>query len=337
MAQLGAPSSAASGSFMNSLYLFRRVLLGVCSVLNIATLALIGHWLSGSIADDFVFVFEIIGIIAAVLTLVLIPAMLIVSRIRRNAWFVYILTEVVVFGLLWILWTVTAALVIQDFNDLYLGDCSLWLFPASDWCNQLSAIKGLAVTIFVLLLIYVLTLTTFAVVRTFTVGSGVWFQTVQEQTLRAPADSGRAAPTIDGTAPSMWDSEKSANEVHSEGAAASVGGGITGYALQGSPAPSSGVATYPPSSLSQALSMQMGAANSAGPNLNAVGSSVTNLPTGAGAAGGPGAGTAQQYYSGTPQQVNMHVSRSSPPQQAVGSQNVMGNQGAPVTPSYPQL
>ncbi|KAF5317490.1 hypothetical protein D9619_013152 [Psilocybe cf. subviscida] len=321
MAQLGAASSPASGSSRNWLYLFRRVLLLVCSILNFATLAFVAHWLSETISiEDVFFRSQVAGTVSAVLTLVLIPAMITVARIRRNAWFVYILSEVVVFGLLWISWTVTAALAIQDLNDIYLGNCSLWqFFPDNEWCNQLLVTRGLAATIFVILLIYVLTLTIYAVVRTFTVGSGVWFQTVQDQSFGAADNSGRTAPTTDGTAPSMWDSEKSPNEVRpqAEVAAAPVGGALPGYA------------TYPPSPLSQALSMQMGAANSAGPNINAVGSGVTGLP--AGATGGPGVGTAQQHYSDAPQQVNMHVSRSSPQQQPVG------NQGAPVTSSYPQL
>lgn len=195
--------------------------------------------------------------------------------------------------------------------------------------------------LFITVLFYVLTLLIFAVVRTSTVGSGVWFQTVQEQRFGTPTTGGSVAPTT-GTAalgqPSMWDEKP--NDVRTEGVATPMGGALPLYVPQASPAPSSGVNTYPPSPLSQALSMQIGGANSAGaagPQLNAVGSTVTGLSAGSAAGAGPAADITQQYNSTTPQQVNMHVSRSSPQQQTMGLQNATGTQGAPVTPSYPQL
>lgn len=78
----------------------------------------------------------------------ILPFRLLVSRIRENASFVYILTEVVILGVLGILWTITAALIIQDFN--FWGCDGIYLSDKFDICEQLSAKKGLTVATFVL-------------------------------------------------------------------------------------------------------------------------------------------------------------------------------------------
>ncbi|KAF9483563.1 hypothetical protein BDN70DRAFT_929086 [Pholiota conissans] len=173
---------------MSFLYVYRTVMLVLTLILTIPALGLIAHWTQGSLVGHTTYSFEPMGLYTASVTLIVIPVMLALPEIRKNAFALYIVSELSIVALLWIFWVVAAALAIQQKDDFYpLENCTGLNIVNVHWCNELFAIVGLTVVIFVLLMKYMLVLLIYAIVMTFRVGGRVWFQSVREIKIKMPA------------------------------------------------------------------------------------------------------------------------------------------------------
>ncbi|KAF9483561.1 hypothetical protein BDN70DRAFT_290949 [Pholiota conissans] len=130
--------------------------------------------------------FETLGLLIAALSLLVFPLLIIVSQYRKNAFLVYIVYELALVCIMWILWVVAAALTIQKKNELLgvFDSCSVFSgldSTAEQKCNEIVAVEGIEVVIFVLLLKYMLITFVWAVVIHLRTGNGqVWFQSVNE-------------------------------------------------------------------------------------------------------------------------------------------------------------
>ncbi|KAF9483557.1 hypothetical protein BDN70DRAFT_290857 [Pholiota conissans] len=121
----------------------RYISLGVSIVLGIVMLGLCAHVRSkpslGSNCG-----FDIMGMVTAALTLLMLPIMLVFTRS------IFLLAELVVLCLMWILWVVSAALAIEARQDVLDGrSCNIFHESARTTCHEMIAIETISVFIFV--------------------------------------------------------------------------------------------------------------------------------------------------------------------------------------------
>ncbi|KJA23006.1 hypothetical protein HYPSUDRAFT_77178 [Hypholoma sublateritium FD-334 SS-4] len=169
----------------------RRFVYGLCTILSIATLVIFSYltrrWLASEFAAQ---PFQILSLCLSVLSLVVFPGMLLVSATRKNAYILYIISELGIAALMCVLWIVGAS---QSISEKSLIDIEIDLFIAcgfSDRCaSLLSAVRGTQISIFVLLLFYTLALLSYALYTHLYRGNGhVWLQTVEDlKDFRLPA------------------------------------------------------------------------------------------------------------------------------------------------------
>jgi len=172
---------------MNFLYIYRMVILVLSFILTIPLLGLLAHWTQGSQLVNVLYSFESMGLYTTCVTLVVIPIMLALPEIRKNAFALYIVSELSIVCTLWIFWVVVAALAIQQRDEFYpFGNCTSLDNIQAEWCNELFAIVGLSVVVFVLLMKYMLVILIYAIVMTFRVGGRVWFQSVKDLQIKMP-------------------------------------------------------------------------------------------------------------------------------------------------------
>ncbi|KJA20172.1 hypothetical protein HYPSUDRAFT_43547 [Hypholoma sublateritium FD-334 SS-4] len=182
------------------LHLPRFIIFGLCTIFSVIVLGLSAHLTNVSSEAHAVTDNEVMGLVTSILSILIFPALIIVPR------FVFILTELVVICIMWILWVVTAALTIQARNTLFGGfDCSIFVCESltgpplpvhaarsantlsvkantSDLCHQVTAVEGLSVTIFVLLMLYMVGLLAFATVAYFRHSNRrIWYQRMDEK------------------------------------------------------------------------------------------------------------------------------------------------------------
>ncbi|KAF8174243.1 hypothetical protein BJ912DRAFT_62101 [Pholiota molesta] len=128
------------------------------------------------------------GLYTSCLALIVIPILLALPEIRKNAFVIYVVSELSIVCFLWIFWVVAAALAIQQRDDFYpLGNCTRLADVTVHWCDELFAIVGFSVVVFVLLMKYMLVIFIYTIVMTFRVGGRVWFQSVKDLQIKMPA------------------------------------------------------------------------------------------------------------------------------------------------------
>ncbi|KAF8962964.1 hypothetical protein BDZ97DRAFT_1063726 [Flammula alnicola] len=133
--------------------------------------------------------FEGMGLFASSLSLLVFPTMLVLPFLRKNAFILYIVSELSIIGTMWIFWVVSAALAIQKKQNFVLfGGCQFFVFEVGvQKCNQLLAIEGLTIVVFVLLMKYMLLLLTYSTTVYFRGDDQVWFRSVNELQVKMPA------------------------------------------------------------------------------------------------------------------------------------------------------
>ncbi|KJA20174.1 hypothetical protein HYPSUDRAFT_68757 [Hypholoma sublateritium FD-334 SS-4] len=168
-------------------YTYRMITLGLSFILSVPLLGLLAHWTSANPFRKTVLWFDSLGLILVSFTLITIPIMLALPEIRKSAYILYTVYELIIVCSLWILWVVAAALAIQQKDVVFpMDDCTVYSDNLISWCDELSAVVGLAVTVFVLLLMYTLLLVVYATVMTSRTGSRVWFKGVKNIQIRIP-------------------------------------------------------------------------------------------------------------------------------------------------------
>ncbi|KAF9565106.1 hypothetical protein CPC08DRAFT_704912 [Agrocybe pediades] len=174
---------------MGFFYVYRNLVLGLCLILTIPCLGLLAHWTQGTELDHKTLAFEGMGLFVSILSFIILPVMLVLSEFRKNAFILYILSELIIVGLLWLFWMTAAILVIEEIQILYpSGDCAIIdkVFPGQGhWCFEIMAIQGLSITIFVFLLKYLIVLLIFAFIR-HSRGQLVWLRSVKEVQVTLP-------------------------------------------------------------------------------------------------------------------------------------------------------
>ncbi|KAF4597743.1 hypothetical protein EYR40_008208 [Pleurotus pulmonarius] len=168
-------------------YVARYIVLSLSLIFTIAVLGL-----SARVTDtSVVFLggaapFEIINLVVAPLTIVALSTILCVGAFRQNAITSMIWVEVTTLTILWAAWIVVAVFATNVINfNFPLGSFYLQL------CSQITAIQGLAWTVWVLLMGYSVTLGIMACVAT-SRGIPVWSKSVKDATFSPPAAQAQA-------------------------------------------------------------------------------------------------------------------------------------------------
>jgi len=101
-------------------------------------------------------------------------ALLLVPIYRQNALLSFVTSEIILLVVLWVLWLALVILTQKD-DIVYYGDYTASL----DLYNELLALRGLSISTLVVLKIYLLTLTIYALVKHAN-GTSVWKRSVKE-------------------------------------------------------------------------------------------------------------------------------------------------------------
>ncbi|KIP09205.1 hypothetical protein PHLGIDRAFT_68017, partial [Phlebiopsis gigantea 11061_1 CR5-6] len=147
----------------------------------IIVLGLAGHWISTTESWlDAYYAYAALAVAVSVLTLITVPAMLIIDIMRRGAFTSMILVELVWLGLLWVLWLASAA---DSANNLsgFGSTCHSEFFP--DWwtqgCSETQAIVAFSFLNWIGLTGYLVSLLTLSIVAA-QKGAPVWKSSVKE-------------------------------------------------------------------------------------------------------------------------------------------------------------
>ncbi|KAJ8597566.1 hypothetical protein M405DRAFT_723975, partial [Rhizopogon salebrosus TDB-379] len=135
------------------------------------------------------FIFSVLGIATALLTLLTIPVMLIVDFMRRGAFTSMIVVELVWLSIMWVLWVATGGEAAYTFNYYFPAGCIYAdVDPvANTYCNELQAVEAFAFLNFIIFLIYTCVLLAFSI-NASNNGRNVWNSSVKESTFLAPSN-----------------------------------------------------------------------------------------------------------------------------------------------------
>jgi hypothetical protein len=181
---------------MQFLYALRSIVLTLSLLLGIPTFGLLAYLTSQTkVFGERIFNFELVGLLASVLGILLWPVMLILPILRKNAVILCIVYELAAMLVLWVLWMTTAIFLVQwrihffpSDEAVYRIDCNMLYY--SDWpegvkyCHQFSTIQAFAITLFVITFLYFVALFTFALVSECR-GRSVWKDYVVDLKLAA--------------------------------------------------------------------------------------------------------------------------------------------------------
>ncbi|KAG9224461.1 hypothetical protein CCMSSC00406_0007654 [Pleurotus cornucopiae] len=130
--------------------------------------------------------FEIINLVVAPLTIVALSIILSVGAFRQNAITSMIWVEVTTLSIIWAMWVVVAVFATRVINFNFPLGCSAYIPFYLQLCSQITAIQGLAWTVFVLLMGYSVILGIMACVAT-SRGIPVWSKSVKDATFSHPS------------------------------------------------------------------------------------------------------------------------------------------------------
>ncbi|KAF9493347.1 hypothetical protein BDN71DRAFT_1108604 [Pleurotus eryngii] len=130
--------------------------------------------------------FEIINLVIAPLTIVALSIILSVGAFRQNAITSMIWVEVTTLSILWAMWVMVAAFTTRVINLNFPLGCTAYIPFYLQLCSKITAIQGLAWTVWVLLMGYSIILGIMACVAT-SRGISVWSKSVKDATFSHPA------------------------------------------------------------------------------------------------------------------------------------------------------
>ncbi|KAF8075973.1 SCO1/SenC-domain-containing protein [Lyophyllum atratum] len=162
----------------------RKAAFGLVIFFSIIVLALSAHALNTTTTlFGLYFNFTALGVAAAALSLVSLPAMLVVDNMRKGAFTSMILVEIAWLGLLWVLWLATAASASSLGS---LGRCNSRNSTINTLCHEIGAIQAFAHLAWLALFAYLAALLTFSVMTANRGYNRVWYQSVKETDFNAP-------------------------------------------------------------------------------------------------------------------------------------------------------
>lgn len=140
------------------------------------------------------FPFAALALAAGGLTLLTLPALLIVDAVRAGAWTSMIAVEMVVSTILWALWLGTAAYVSQQITGIASVNCADFTGDGAILCNGTKAIQAFSFLAWVVIMIYSFILLVFTLIAS-SRGHNVWLQSVKDTNFFAPSVDAEKVPT----------------------------------------------------------------------------------------------------------------------------------------------
>ncbi|KAF9468767.1 hypothetical protein BDZ94DRAFT_1317362 [Collybia nuda] len=164
----------------------RLAALGTVVVFSIIVLGLSSHVTALTTTYYGVyFTFAALSIATAVLSILSLPAMIIIDRLRKGAFTSMILVELAWLGFLWILWLASAGTATQATVLSFALGCNYRNSDLNTACREFSAIQAFSFLNWLILLGYTLTLFAFSLVAA-NRGNAVWTSAVNSADFNAP-------------------------------------------------------------------------------------------------------------------------------------------------------
>ncbi|KIM84206.1 hypothetical protein PILCRDRAFT_818536 [Piloderma croceum F 1598] len=175
---------------MHALHTVRVVLLGVVVLFSVIVLALAAALINTTESLGFYYVFSALALAVSILTLLTVGLLLVFDHIRTGFVTSRIVVELIVLGILSILWLATAADT-ASFNSFAVG-CgadSCWSCPSQHHdvnsnhdaaCGEIQAIEAFSFLNWIILMGYCITLLAFSIIHSRRGNNGVWHSSVKE-------------------------------------------------------------------------------------------------------------------------------------------------------------
>jgi hypothetical protein len=176
--------AAMSSSMVNVL---RLAALGTICFFSLIVLGVGAHLIFLSEQVGFYYTFTAFAVAIAALTLIMLPPLLIIGLVRRGALLNYVVVEVAVLGLFWVLWLATAAYSANALTLLPI-DCN-FNFEANGFiasCHEPQALHAFSWLNWLILTVYWPFLLITAIVQQ-NRGNPVWTKSVREVNMFAAA------------------------------------------------------------------------------------------------------------------------------------------------------
>lgn len=166
--------------------LVRTIVFIASSVLGLAVLAMSAHIVSwtNSIVSGAYFQYAALALATGLLTILSLPAMLMISIARKGAVTSFIVVELPWLWFLWIMWVASAGNVA---STVWIGNCSLAKGIVATICDETKAIEAFAFINWFMIMAYTITLLIFTVMTHMRGHSGIWTSSVREADFDAPA------------------------------------------------------------------------------------------------------------------------------------------------------
>jgi len=158
---------------MNTIYTVRLVLLGVVILFSVIVLALAAALIHTTESQGFYFTSDALALAVSLLTLLTVTPFLVFDHIRTGFVTSKIVVELIVLGVLSILWLATAADTAS--YNLFAVGCG-----NDSSCGEIQAIEAFSFFNWIILMGYCIALLVFSVIHSRRGHSGVWHSSVKE-------------------------------------------------------------------------------------------------------------------------------------------------------------
>ncbi|TDL29603.1 hypothetical protein BD410DRAFT_31663 [Rickenella mellea] len=182
-------------TFLNTLRLltfgtslgFSVIILGLCANILSLTLNLNNRY----------FVFSAFGLAIGILTVLFLLPMLVIDLTRKGPMTSWIVVELPVLSVLWVLWLAVAADAVSDVvaSDLFSGSCDYLNSKVNTVCNSYKAIEAFGFLTWLILMAYTIVLLVFACISQSRGNKAVWTSSVRDTDFLA-YPNGKAAPSM---------------------------------------------------------------------------------------------------------------------------------------------
>jgi hypothetical protein len=166
--------------------LARTIVFIASSLAGLAILAMGAHIVSwaGSFASGLYFQYASLAVATGLLTIISLPAMLVISIGRKGAF-----TSMIVFELcwLWFLWVMWIACAGNVASTVWIGSCGHAKGIGATICGETQAIEALGFITWLMIMAYTVTLLVFTVMVHMRGHSSIWTTAVREANFTAPA------------------------------------------------------------------------------------------------------------------------------------------------------
>ncbi|CCM03380.1 uncharacterized protein FIBRA_05510 [Fibroporia radiculosa] len=162
---------------MSWLYISRLAIFAIVALFSLIVLGVAGNISSTlSSSDSAILTYVGLGIATSVLTLLSIPAMLVVDLLMTGFFTSMILVELAWLSFLWILWLATGALVASDIAPY--TSCNFFYKIEVKICQESQAVEAFAFLNWILLLVYTVVLLVFTIISAQR-GESIWTSSVK--------------------------------------------------------------------------------------------------------------------------------------------------------------